>query len=59
MATRVLITGATGMIGNLVLQHCLESDAVDSVVSLLRRPSGIQHQKLEEIIIDDFGHLDP
>ena len=58
MKKRVLITGATGMIGSLVLQHCLDSKEVDAVISLLRRPSGIQHQKLEEIIVDDFLHLD-
>ncbi|MEW8470363.1 MAG: NAD-dependent epimerase/dehydratase family protein [Candidatus Thiodiazotropha sp.] len=45
MGKNVLITGATGMIGSLVLKHCLESDEVASVISLARRPSGIQHEK--------------
>ena len=55
---KVLITGATGMIGSLVLQYCLESEAVSEVVSLLRRPSGIVHEKLSEIVITDFLNLD-
>jgi uncharacterized protein YbjT (DUF2867 family) len=54
----VLITGATGMIGNLVLEHCLQSQEILHVTSLLRRPSGISHQKLREVIIEDFLYLD-
>lgn len=50
----VLMTGATGMIGGLVLKHCLEDDRVAGVTSLMRRPSGIRHQKLTEIVVDDF-----
>lgn len=52
---KVMLTGATGMIGSLVLQHCLESDCVQEVVSLLRRPSGQKHPKLQEVVISDFS----
>lgn len=52
------MTGATGMIGSLVLERCLESQDISHVVSLLRRPSGIQHPKLTELIIEDFLALD-
>ncbi len=51
----VLITGASGMIGSLILQHCLSSNAVDRVTSLVRRSSGVNHPKLNEITIDDFN----
>ena len=54
----VLITGATGMIGSLVLKHCLESDRVAKVISLVRRSSGVQHNKLVEIVVSDFLTLD-
>lgn len=57
MGKKVIITGATGMVGSLVLQHCLENDDVEKVISLLRRPSGIEHTKLEEIIVEDFTDL--
>ena len=50
----VLITGATGMVGNIVLQHCLESFRVTRIISLTRRSSGINHPKLKEIIVTDF-----
>jgi len=53
-----LITGSTGMIGNLVLQLCLENQDISAVTSLVRKPSGITHAKLIEIIIDDFSALD-
>lgn len=53
---KVIITGASGMIGSLILQHCLSSKAVDRVTSLVRRNSGIKHPKLNEIVIDDFSN---
>ena len=55
---KVLVTGATGMIGSLVQQHCLENQRIDEVVSLLRRSSGIHHPKLTEIIVGDFMALE-
>lgn len=52
------MTGATGMIGGLVMEHCLKHKEVSSVTSLVRRPSGIDHQKLNEIIVENFLNLD-
>lgn len=49
-----MITGATGMIGSLILKHCLEDPEVSSVCSVVRRPGTLQHPKLKEIIPDDF-----
>ena len=54
----VLITGSTGMIGSLVLEHCLQSQEILRVISLVRRSSGATHQKLQEVIIKDFLNLD-
>lgn len=51
----VLITGATGMIGGIVLQQCLQSKDINKVTSLVRKPSGIEHKKLEEIVVADFS----
>jgi nucleoside-diphosphate-sugar epimerase len=58
MHKKVIITGATGMIGSLVLQYCLRSPEVSQVTSLVRRPSGSKHEKLNEVIIHDFMKLD-
>lgn len=46
----VLLFGGTGMIGGAVLRHCLQDDAVESVLSIGRNPVGISHDKLHEII---------
>lgn len=50
----VIITGVTGMVGGIVLQKCLKSNEISSVISLTRKKTGIIHEKLNEVIIDDF-----
>jgi len=50
----VIITGSNGMIGNLVLHDCLNRDDVKQVTSLSRKPLGIVHPKLKEVIHNDF-----
>lgn len=57
MQGNILITGATGMIGGLVLEHCLAASEVKKVISLVRRPSSLTHPKLEEILVNDFMDL--
>lgn len=50
----VLITGASGMVGGLVLRECLERADVGRVTSLVRKPSGMAHPKLKEAVVRDF-----
>ncbi|MEM9528560.1 MAG: NmrA family NAD(P)-binding protein, partial [Bacteroidota bacterium] len=52
---KVIIAGSTGMIGQLILDSCLRSDKVTEVVSLVRKPTGRDVDKLSEIVIQDFG----
>ena len=52
---RVLIAGASGMVGNLILEECLSSNEIDRVISLVRHKSHNNHQKLKEEIINDFS----
>ncbi|MDA3891891.1 MAG: NAD(P)H-binding protein [Salinivirgaceae bacterium] len=54
MGKKVLITGATGMVGGLVLLECLANSEIESVTSIVRRASGINHEKLIEVIHNDF-----
>lgn len=54
----ILITGATGMIGGLILDLCIKSDEVSNITSLVRQPTELRHEKLSEIVIDDFLNLD-
>jgi uncharacterized protein YbjT (DUF2867 family) len=51
---KVLITGASGMIGSLLLSRCLDSELITHVISFVRRPVKQQHPKLTEIILSDF-----
>ena len=51
---RVILFGATGMVGSGVLLECLADPRVPSVLSLVRRRSGVTDPKLEEIVHDDF-----
>jgi uncharacterized protein YbjT (DUF2867 family) len=51
---RVIITGATGMVGEGVLHECLLSADVEKVLVVSRRPCGVTHPKLSELIIPNF-----
>ena len=55
----VIITGASGMVGGLILQECLERGDVGRVTVLVRRTLGITHPKLREVIHSDFTHFEP
>ena len=54
---RVVIFGASGMIGHGALLECLDDPGVDAVTSVGRRAIAIDHDKLEQIIHRDFGDL--
>jgi uncharacterized protein YbjT (DUF2867 family) len=54
---RVIITGATGMVGEGVLHECLLSPDVEKVLVVSRRPGGVIHPKLSELILKDFFDL--
>jgi uncharacterized protein YbjT (DUF2867 family) len=50
----VVITGATGMVGRIVLRECLDSPNIGKITSFVRRPSGVNHPKLNEVIHANF-----
>ena len=56
---RAIITGVTGMVGEGVLHECLQDSAVEAVLVITRRPSGVSHPKLKEIVQADFFDLTP
>ena len=51
---KVIIFGATGMLGSGVLKESLADPRVESVVVVTRRPTGEVHPKLKEVIHKDF-----
>jgi hypothetical protein len=54
---RAIITGATGMVGEGVLHECLLSPEVEEILVINRKPCGVTHPKLKEIIHTDFFNL--
>lgn len=55
---KVIITGATGMVGEGVLFECLQNDRVAEVLIISRRHYELQHPKLKELLVPDFMKLD-
>ena len=53
----VILTGATGMVGEAVLHECLLNDNVEKILIINRRPAGISHPKLSEIVHTNFFDL--
>ncbi|RIV23716.1 NAD-dependent epimerase/dehydratase family protein [Fibrisoma montanum] len=53
-AIRVIITGATGMVGEGVLHECLRHPDVERVLVINRKPGGVSHPKLTEVLHADF-----
>src|SRR5579871_6916245 len=51
---KVVIFGATGMVGKGVLFECLEDARVETVLAVVRRAGDVRHPKLREIVHDDF-----
>lgn len=52
---RIVLFGATGMIGRGVLLECLADPDVSRVLAIGRRAIDVQHAKLEQIVHDDFA----
>jgi uncharacterized protein YbjT (DUF2867 family) len=53
---KVLIFGATGMVGQGVLRECLFDRDIEAVQTVGRSATGVQHPKLREIVHPDLFH---
>jgi uncharacterized protein YbjT (DUF2867 family) len=53
--TRLVIVGASGMVGGYALGYALDNPAVGSVTAIGRRKLGISHPKLKEVLHQDFA----
>lgn len=54
---RVILTGATGMVGQGVLRECLLDPGVAEVLSIARSSVHQQNPKLRELIVPDIANL--
>ena len=51
---KVILFGATGMVGQGVLRECLHDKNVEAVIAIGRKPSGQTHSKLRELVRNDL-----
>lgn len=56
---RVAVFGATGMVGGAALREALDSREVEAVVTVGRRPTGLSHPKLTEVVHHDLFDYTP
>jgi uncharacterized protein YbjT (DUF2867 family) len=56
---KAIITGATGMVGEGVLLESLNHLHMEQILVINRKPGGVSHPKLREIICRDFFDLQP
>lgn len=56
---KVLLFGATGMIGQGVMRECVLDPDVTKLVAVGRRPTGQKHPKLSELVYPDLAALSP
>lgn len=57
MGLKVILTGASGMVGEGVLIELLQNEQVQSVLVVGRRPCGVTHSKMKELLVPDFFKL--
>ena len=51
---KVILFGATGMVGQGVLRECLIDDGVTEVLVVGRSPTRVRHAKLHEVLHENF-----
>ena len=56
---RVVLFGATGMLGSGTLIECLHNPDVEAVLVVGRRSCGVEHEKLRELIMEDMFDYSP
>ena len=52
---RIVIVGATGMVGGYALRYALEHPTVNSATAIVRRKLDISHPKLNQVVHRDFA----
>ena len=57
MGYKIILTGATGMVGKGVLLECMDAPEIEQVLLVSRRTAGINHPKVREILVQDFFDL--
>lgn len=59
MPIKIILTGASGMVGEGVLQECIADPEVEKILVIGRRPCGYSDPKMEEVLHSDFNDISP
>jgi uncharacterized protein YbjT (DUF2867 family) len=54
---KILLTGATGMVGEGVLHQCVLNPNIQTILVLGRKPCGYNHPKVKDVLVTDFMNL--
>lgn len=56
---KLIVAGATGLVGSEVIRQSLAIDSITQVIALSRRPlqldDGLNTSKLKAVIVEDYG----
>ena len=55
---KLILFGATGMVGAGALREALADPQVDEVLAISRRACGVQHKKLRELLLPNLFDVD-
>jgi len=55
---QVVLAGATGLVGSVLLEQLLNENSVQTVTTVGRRAAGVSHLKLREVLIPDFQKVE-
>lgn len=58
LSVKVIIFGATGMVGQGALRECLAASDVEQVLTVGRTPTGQRHPKLTELVHAEMWHYE-
>jgi uncharacterized protein YbjT (DUF2867 family) len=58
---KAVVIGATGLVGGEIVKCLIENDQFDKILIFVRRPTGLNHEKVEEKIVNfdnlqEWGH---
>ena len=56
---KIIVLGASGMVGAGALREALAAPEVEAVLAIGRRPCGVVHPKLRELLLPDLFDLSP